>query len=188
MKKVQSEHDIISEILDGERELYRILIDRYSPMIFHLVRSYEPNEEEVKGMVQAIFVKAYTKLDTFEKRSKFSTWIYSLALNYCRDYAKNIRRKNSRFSELSSSFIDSRKSDDLLPDQLIETEDRINVMLEELEKLPSEQSEPLLMKYRDGMSYKAMSEETGVSVSALKVRVYRAREELKKRIDPEGVA
>lgn len=187
MIKIKSDYEIVSEILKGDRDLYRVLIERYSPMIFHLVRSFESNEEEVKGMVQDIFVKAYTKINTFEERSKFSTWIYALALNYCRDYAKNIRRKNSRFSELGETFVDSQRSDELPPDELVEVKQRDSALFREIEKLPVEQSEPLLMKYRDGMSYKAISEKTGLSVSALKVRVHRARQELKKRMDMEGV-
>lgn len=188
MSKIKSDYEIVLRILRGDRDLYKVFVERYSPMIFHLVRSFESNEEEVKGMVQDIFVKAYTKIETFEKRSTFSTWLYSLALNYCRDYAKNIRRKNSRFSELGDTFIDSHKSNELSPDEAVEVKQRDSVLFREIENLPAEQSGPLLMKYRDGMSYKAMSEKTGLSVSALKVRVHRARQELKKRIDIKGVA
>lgn len=187
MKRFKPDSVIVSKILDGDRELYRQLVDTTSPMIFHLVRKFEKNEEEVKGMVQEIFVKAYTKLDSFENRATFSTWIYSLALNYCRDYAKNIRRNNSRFSEMKESFADSQTSDELQPDEIIEQKEIKKGLYKAIEKLSPEQSEPLLMKYRDGMSYKAISEQTGVSESALKVRVHRARQELKKNLEKEVV-
>jgi|SRR6056297_640942 len=185
MSEIRSDLDIITEILSGKRDLYKGLIDSCSPMVFHLVRSFEKNEEEVKGMVQDIFIKAYTKLDTFEERSKFSTWIYSLALNYCRDYAKNIRRKNSRFSELGESFIEREMSDDPRPDEAIQQRQRNSTLLRAIEKLPPDQSEPLLMKYRDGMSYKTISEQTGITESALKVRVHRARKTLKENLEIE---
>lgn len=136
-------------------------------------------------MVQEIFVKAYTKLDTFEERAKFSTWIYSLALNYCRDYAKNIRRKNSRFSELGESFIDDHTSQELQPDESMVQQETEGALYRAIEKLSPEQSEPLLMKYRDGMSYKTIAEQTGVSESALKVQVHRARLELKRNLGQE---
>ncbi len=133
-------------------------------------------------MVQEIFVKAYTKLDRFEKRAKFSTWIYSIALNYCRDYAKNIRRNNRRFSELGETFIDDHTSEELQPDESMERQETEGALYRAIEKLSPEQSEPLLMKYRDGMSYKAIAQQTGVSESALKVRVHRARLELKRNL------
>lgn len=179
MKKFESDSEIVVRILSGEREYYRALVDKYSLMVFHVVRSFEKNEEEVKGIAQEIFVKAYTKLDTFADRSKFSTWIYSLALNHCKDYAKDIRRKNSRFSELEESFIDQEKSTGLMPDETIERKEAKQALLDAIGKLSPEQSEPLLMKYRDGMSYKAISELLNISESALKVRVHRARTELR---------
>ncbi|NBC28306.1 MAG: sigma-70 family RNA polymerase sigma factor [Bacteroidetes bacterium] len=185
MKKSQSDSEIIASILDGKPEMYRVLVKKYSPMVFHLIRSFEQNEEEVKGMAQDIFVKTYTKLGSFEDRSKFSTWIYSLALNYCRDYAKNIRRKTYRFGELEESFIDDIMSDAPQPDEFLEQRETEGELLRVINKLPPEQSAPLLMKYRDGMSYKAISEQTGVSESALKVRLYRARLELQRDLKKE---
>ncbi|REL29086.1 sigma-70 family RNA polymerase sigma factor [Rhodohalobacter sp. SW132] len=179
MKELPTETEIIQRIAKGDRELYRHLVDRYSPMIFHLVRSFEKNEEEVKGLVQEIFVKAYSKLNTFGNRAKFSTWIYSIAHNHCRDYTKNIRRKNSRFSELEESFIENRKSVDLQPDETMEQDESSRLLYSAIRKLGPGQSEPLLMRYRDGMSFKAISEQMEISESALKVRVHRARAELK---------
>lgn len=187
MKKFNSDSEVVTNILAGDRELYRYLVDKYSLMIFHVVRSFEKNEEEVKGIVQEIFVKAYTKLDTFGNRAKFSSWIYSIALNHCRDYAKNIRRKNSRFSELEESFIDKKESAELQPDESIEQDESKHALFKAIEKLSPEQSEPLLMKYRDGMSYKAISELLNVSESALKVRVHRARAELKQLLEQEAM-
>ena len=185
MSRIKSDFDVVANILAGDREQYRYLVDKYSLMIFHVVRSFEKNEEEVKGIVQEIFVKAYTKLDTYGSRSKFSSWIYSIALNHCRDYAKNIRRKNSRFSELEESFIDNRESSELQPDESMEQDESKHALFKAIQKLSPDQSEPLLMKYRDGMSYKAISELLNISESALKVRVHRARAELKQLLERE---
>lgn len=179
MKQYESDSDVVNRILAGEHEYFRFLIEKYSPMLFHLVRSFEKNEEEVKGMVQDIFVKIYTKLDSFSNRSKFSTWIYSLAMNHCRDYAKNIRRKNMRFSELEDGYIEMQENSDTSPDEIFEHAETKHLLWKAIDRLGSEKSEPLMMRYRDGMSYKAISEELNLTESALKVRVHRARAELK---------
>lgn len=183
----KSDSLLVSKILKGNTDLYRILVDRYSPMLFHIVRSFEKNEEEVKGLVQEIFVKAYTRLDTFREQSKFSSWIYSIGLNHCRDYARNIRRSDQRFSELEDGFIEQKASEMNQPDQDIEKTERKMILYRAIEKLKPEQSEPLLMKYRDGMSYKTISEQMNISESALKVRVHRARAELKNLIGNEAM-
>lgn len=181
------EYQLTEQILAGETDRFRVLIDRYSPMVFHIVRSFEKDDEEVGELAQQIFVKAFEKLGSFNQKSKFSSWLYTLAMNHCRDYTKNIRRKNSRFSEMDEDFLESRMQDTSDPYQELMEKQRNRSLAEGIEKLKSEFSEPLLLKYRDGLSYKAMSKRLGVSVSALKVRVHRARIELKSIMENQQV-
>lgn len=181
MKDVDAE--IVSKILKGKTELYKNIVDQHSPMLFHIVRSFEKNEDEVKGLVQEIFVKIYMRLDQFNGNSKFSSWMYTIGMNHCRDYAKNIRRSNKRFSELDEDFVERKVSESDQPDEELEKAEQIQSLYDAVEKLPPEKSAPLLMKYRDGMSYKAISEKMNISESALKVRVHRARSELKQLLE-----
>lgn len=185
MEQFKSDSEVVEQILNGKRERYRFLVEKYSPMLFHLVRSFEKNEEEVKGIVQDIFVKIYTKLETFSSRSKFSTWIYSIAMNHCRDYSKNIRRKNSRFSELEDGYIEEQENSDAGPDAVIEQAETSRLLMAAIGRLDPDKSGPLMMRYRDGMSFKAISEELNLTEAALKVRVHRARAELKNFLENE---
>lgn len=151
-------------------------------MVFHVVRRFEKQEDEVEELAQQIFVKAYEKLSKFDEKSAFSTWLYALATNHCRDYAKNIRRRNVRMSELDSVVSDNLLQQDETPLDNLEQTELIMRMNMALSKLTAEYAEPFLMKYRDGLPYDVMSERLGVSVSALKVRVHRARKELQSQI------
>jgi RNA polymerase sigma-70 factor, ECF subfamily len=177
------EYGLIEQILKGQADRFRILVDRYSPMVFHIVRGFEKDDDEVRELAQQIFVKAFEKLESFNRASKFSSWLYSLSMNHCRDYAKNVRRQDSRFSEMDHDQLQARMSDSSDPHRDLEKKQAALIMAESIEKLKTEYSEPLLMKYRDGLSYNAMSKRLGVSVSALKVRVHRARTELKSIIE-----
>lgn len=179
------EYQLIEKILNGKQDLYEILVERYSSMVFHVVRRFEKDPDEVEELAQEIFVKAYEKLRQFNSNSKFSTWLYSIAMNHCRDYAKNVRRKNHRISEMDSGFIDSNLTEQQTPHLKMEIKEWGQLLKKSLLQLADDYSEPFLMKYRDGMSYKTMSEETGVSESALKVRVHRARKELKTILENE---
>ncbi|MEX0660888.1 MAG: sigma-70 family RNA polymerase sigma factor [Balneolaceae bacterium] len=178
-----SDASIVSEILNGNTELYKDIVDRYSPMLFHIVRSFEKNEEEVKGLVQEIFVKIYIRLNQFKGNSKFSSWMYTIGLNHCRDYAKNVRRSNMRFSELDENYAEQEVSDSDQPDEEMEKAEQKKNLFDAVKKLSPDKSAPLLMKYRDGMSYKAISEQMNISETALKVRVHRARSELKQLLN-----
>jgi RNA polymerase sigma-70 factor, ECF subfamily len=186
MKKTwltDDEFRLIEEIRDGKTDRFRILIDRYSPMVFHIVRGFERDEEEVRELAQQIFVKVFEKLNSFQNDSRFSSWLYSISMNHCRDYAKNIRRSNSRFSELEDGFLDSFLAESSNPQKELEQKQAADNLIRGIKKLKEEYSEPLLMKYRDGMSYEVISGRLGVSESALKVRVHRAREELKSIVE-----
>jgi len=181
----EEEYLLIEKILEGKQDLYKILVERYSSMVFHVVRRFEKDSDEVEELAQEIFVKAYEKLRQFNENSKFSTWLYTIAMNHCRDYAKNVRRKNHRISEMDSGFLDSNYSEQQTPHLKMEIKEWGQLLMKSLIQLSDDYSEPFLMKYRDGMSYKTMSEETGVSESALKVRVHRARKELKILLENE---
>lgn len=180
----RSEESLIREILNGDPELFRILVERHSPMVFYVVRKFIKDENEVQEMAQQIFVKTYEKLDRFTMNSKFSTWLYTLAMNHCRDNFKRVQRKNNIVSDTETE-LDGFESEERTPYLNLEMKEWKQRLKQALSHLKSEYSEPFLMKYRDEMSYELMAEKTGVSVGALKVRVHRARKELKELIDKE---
>ncbi len=96
---------------------------------------------------------------------------------------KNIRRKNRRFSEMEKHQLDAKMTDTQTPDKIAEDEEWKNVLDYAINAIKPEYAEAFLLKYRDDMTYKAMSKRLDVSVSALKVRVHRARMELKEFIE-----
>lgn len=170
---------LVQCVLNGERNAYRTLVDRHSPMVFHIVRRFVKNEDLVKELAQQVFVKCYERLDSFNGNSKFSSWLYQMTMNHCRDYAKNIRRQNVQFSEMEKSYLDQHMMNNQTPLTDVEDQEWNVLLYQALDQLPPDYAEPFLLKYRDGLTYPVMSEKLDVSVSALKVRVHRARKELK---------
>lgn len=177
------EKELIKSILNGETGNYRILVDRYAPMIFHLVRSYVRDEEAAEDIVQAVFVKVYDKLDTFNFKSKFSSWLYQLGQNNCRDYLKNIRRKNVKLSDLEPDYMQRNMINEADPQSELEESEMHTNLQQAIQKLPLDYQEAIKLKYHENMTYLAMSKKLGVSVEALKVRVHRARNELRTLMD-----
>jgi len=183
MDKRQEERQLIRDIQNGQRQDYRILVDRYAPMVFNVVNRFVDNEDDAEELAQEIFVKTYERLSSFKGDSKFSSWLYMIAMNHCRDYAKNVRRKNSRFSEMERADLQQHLEYNDPPDQDIERAEWLDLLREGLENVTQEYAEAFLLKYKNDMSYKAMAKRLDASVSALKVRVYRAKKELKAYIE-----
>lgn len=175
--------DIIRTILDGDKEAFRIIMDRYAPMIFHLVRSYEKDETMAEELAHEIFLKTYERLDMFRGESLFSSWLYSLGRNHCHDYARKNSRRHNVITEWSDAAEMEAVHADYDPEEGMIASEYSRQLGECLERLNKTVAEPLMMRYREGMSYEAISKELGVSVSALKVRVHRGRRELKELME-----
>jgi len=171
-------------VQDGDRDAFRVLIERYEGMVFDLAHQYADTPEDADDLAQDAFMRAYRRIGDLQHPDRFSSWLYGIALNRCRDYAKNVRRETYAFSRT-----EDQNDADALPgevpgqDEELISEERSEQLWAALGELSSTYATPFLLKYRDGMTYKAMSKRLDVSVSALKVRVHRARKKLRNLLE-----
>jgi RNA polymerase sigma-70 factor (ECF subfamily) len=179
----QEEFQIVEAVLNGQKDRYRELVDRYAPLVFDIVNRFVDHEDDAEELAQEIFVKTYEKLSSFNNESKFSSWLYRIAQNHCRDFAKNIRRKNKSFSQMEDYDLEQEMESHDAPDIEMEKSQWITLLKQGLNEISKEHAEAFLMKYESGMTYKAMAKRLDASQSALKVRVYRAKKELKEFIE-----
>lgn len=174
-----SDKKVVEEVLAGNRNAYSQLIDKHASLVFHVVFKFVKDIEEVEELAQQIFVKTYERLETYDGKSKFSSWLYVVSMNHCRDYVKNIRRKNKNFSDMENQELQDTLCHTHSPDsEMVEKETKY-ILYEALVTLKPDLSEAFLMKYRDGLTYKEISDQLNVTVNALKQRVHRARAELR---------
>jgi RNA polymerase sigma-70 factor (ECF subfamily) len=171
-------------VQNGDREAFRVLIERYDGMVFDLTHQYAHTPADAEDLAQDVFARAYRRIGDLENPDRFSSWLYGIALNRCRDYAKNVRRDTYAFSRTEEQEdADALATDARSQDEALMAEERGEQLWAALEELSSTYATPFLLKYRDGMTYKAMSKRMDVSVSALKVRVHRARKKLRNLLD-----
>src|SRR5580693_4661360 len=77
----EDEHSIIRAVLSGDKEAYGALVVRYSQAVFRVAFRITGDEADAEDVVQEAFLLGYRKLESFESRAKFSTWIYRIAVN-----------------------------------------------------------------------------------------------------------
>lgn len=176
--KETSDIQIIEQIKNGDQQKYSLLVDRYSAMVFGIVKQYVSDQSTVEELAQEIFVKIFERISDFKSKSRFSTWLYSVARNHCRDYAKNIRRKNKSFDQMADQYEQQAGSVES-PEQDFLRNEWSQILDKGLETITPEYAEAFLMKYRAGMPYGVMAEQLGASKTALRQRVFRAKKELK---------
>lgn len=170
-------------VQNGEREAFRVLVERYEGMVFDLSHQYADQPEEAEDLAQEVFLKAYRRIEDLRNPDRFASWLYGIALNRCRDYAKNVRRETYPFSRSDWEASEVRDNGTTAQDDQLVADEQAALLWEALEDLSPTYATPFLLKYRDGLTYKAMSKQLDVSVSALKVRVHRARKKLRSLLE-----
>jgi RNA polymerase sigma-70 factor (ECF subfamily) len=169
--------EVVGRVLGGDREAFRILVRRHEDMLFgHAVRM-TGRGDVAADLVQASLIKAYTSLDRCRNPEKFGAWAFRIVANRCKDYLKNVRRRDVDLDAAPPMA----GTDD--PERDLERDELRRRLREALDALPEEQREAFVMKHQEGRSYEEMATLLDVSVGALKMRVHRARESLIELLD-----
>ena len=181
---------VIDEVLAGNVDAFSKIIERYKDKTFNYVYSQVKDYDEALDITQEIFIMTIEALRSFRRESKFSTWFYSIMVNYC----KNYRKKNSRYNLVS---INSSRGEDeydmQLPDERENPEnevilnDSLRIVKDEIGKLPDDYREILLLRDIQGLSYNEIADILDISLSNVKVRIHRGREFLKNRLLARGL-
>jgi len=176
------EADIIRRCLDGEADAYSILVDRYKTMVYNVAYRMLGDGDTAKDLAQESFIAAYGGLKTFKQDAKFSSWLYSIVLNKCRDYLR-LAKENIPIDDIS----DIRPCSGISPEQAAADHQSKDMLQLALDALSAEYREVLVLKHIEELDYQEISAITGASVAALKVRAHRGREMLRTILERSGV-
>ncbi len=178
-----SDVEIIQKILDGEIQLYEILIRRNNSFLYKTGRSYNFNHDDTQDLMQDTFIDAYTSLSKFEGRSSFKTWIIKIMLNNC--YRKN---QKSGFRNEKTYDIDER-SVPMFSDHRADTNNIIMnkelgyVIEKALKQVPLDYRMVFSLREINGLNVIETAEALNISEANVRVRLNRAKTLLKKEIE-----
>ena len=178
VSSAQSDEEIVDMYIASQSpRLFDILYDRYSKKVFVKCNSLLRDQAKAEDAMQEIFIKVLLNLSKFNKKAKFSTWLYSITYNYCID---SIRKGKKRKSVSVEDVGELEEVPDTIDDKrLLET--NIVRLKAVLDKIPSEDKAILLMKYQDDMSIKEIGSALSKSESAVKMKIKRAKEKFVKQ-------
>lgn len=166
---------LVARVLGGDRDAFETLVRRHQAFLFRRAHWMGLDKESAADMVQDALVKAYTNLATCRDPSRFGYWVGRILRNGILDLLKSPSRRGVPLS-LS---LPSGSEEPLGEEGQAALR---NCLGEALAALPQEQREAFLLKHAEGCSYEEMAELTQTSVSALKMRVLRARETLRAQL------
>lgn len=173
----EEDFELIRIFISGDESTFKTLVIKHKEKVRNLVYLTLGDAEYVDDISQDVFISVYHKLSEFRFESKFTTWLYRITVNKCRDY---LRKKKVR-----SIFVPIKDSDtDYGTGPFSENVDIPNLVRTAIEKLPERLKVPLVMRDIDGFSYKEIADELGTEVGTIKSRIFRARETLKIFLEP----
>jgi RNA polymerase sigma-70 factor, ECF subfamily len=181
-RTTSDENDLIRQCLNGDTDKFSLLVERYKSMMYTIAYRMLGDQDAANDMAQESFISAYTGLRDFRHGSKFSTWLCEIVMNKCRDYLRSGKNRISvdDIAELRSDPGDT-------PEESASTHQTSDAVQKALDGLSPEFREVIVLKHMEELDYQEISQILGVSVSALKVRAYRARELLRGILEKAGM-
>ncbi len=159
------------------------IYDRYSGRIYNFAFRFLKNAEAAEDAVQEVFVKMMKHANQFNGDAKLSTWLFSITANWCRDY---LRKSDNKAKEPAEVLVSLPTSSEHAPDRNLERRENELMVRRALEALTAEQREAILLSRYQGLSYAEIAQIAGCSEGAVKTRVFRAMETLKKTLAGEA--
>ena len=175
---------LITDARDGCQESFRILVERHQEAIFRLCCQLLGCPEDAREACQDTFVRAHDSLPRFKLRARFSTWLYRVALNLCRDRLRMRSARKRRMARCDTAWnpLESNARDGICrqpgPDESLSLAEDLEKLGRGMNRLPEKLREALILVAVEGLSHRECAEILGCSIRAVEGRVYRARKDL----------
>lgn len=173
-----TDRELIALVLAGDQDLYRVLVDRYSSLVYTAAVRIVGNEDDADDVAQETFVRAYRALGRFRGDSKFSSWIYRIAVNRSLTHLKRCKRRpvTVEMSAAPSMEADVRSTRvEENPEQhVLDGEFRARVR-SAVGNLPGQYRAAITLFYLEEKSYKEVADILGIPMGTLKTHLHRAR-------------
>ena len=175
-----TDEQLIIRFVGGDVEAFNTLVWRWQKPIFNFTLRYIGGQEDAKDLTQRVFIKVYNNLKSLKDFRKFSSWIYQIALNLCRDETKSrYNRSRSSLDELKEikNFDVSNETDQSAfkphdPEKSVQRLELREILERALEEIPKEQKEVVIMKEFQGLKFIEIADILKLPVNTVKSRMY----------------
>ena len=177
-----SDQELMRIVQAGDFSPASEIYDRYSSRIYNFAYRFLKNSEAAEDATQEVFVKMLKHANQFHGDAKLSTWLFSITANWCRDY---LRKSDNKAKDSDDVLVTLPAPSEFSPDRTLEQRENQQRIQKALTALTPEQREAILLSRYQGLSYAEIAQISGCSEGAVKTRVFRAMETLKKALAGE---
>jgi RNA polymerase sigma-70 factor (ECF subfamily) len=172
-----SDAELIERCLRKDNAAWEKIVARFRRKIFHVAYKFTGKHDEAEDLTQEIFLKVFRSLDKFNRDADFSTWLGSVARNYCIDRYRAQKREREVLVEDLLAF-DMAPAASGNPHRLLEDRDRTSFLRKGLDQLPDKLREAVVLRDLQGLTYQEMADRLQLPEGTVKSRINRGREEL----------
>jgi RNA polymerase sigma-70 factor (ECF subfamily) len=183
----RSDEELVQACQAGEKSAFDVLVARWEDRIRGAAYRFLGSEEEARDVAQEAFLKAYRALGGFKGEARFSSWLYQIATNLCRD---RLRRRKARatvsLEELEETGAEMAETEPGAHERLLQR-DLARAVRRAIRALPEEQREVVILKEYEGLTFLEIAHALDAPVSTVKTRLYRGLGQLRLRLEREGL-
>lgn len=186
------EFEIIRDILKGDKEKFRLLVEKYKQLVFRTCMGFVHDKDDADDLTQEVFIQAYQSLSKFKKESAFSTWLYRIAVNAS---LNKIRKESGRsfLQRIESMFSGEIKNDPPFSSSDLDNPENIFIRQEHshwiqkaLDSLPENQRTAIILSRYDDLPQKEVAEIMNITEGAVEALLQRAKKNLREKLSGDG--
>jgi RNA polymerase sigma-70 factor (ECF subfamily) len=184
-----TDEELVARSQGGDLESFNQLVVRWERPIYALAYRTIGREEDARDVCQETFLRAFRALKGFKGQAKFSSWLYRITLNLCRDWIRRERRQpvaqapeGVDLLELASEQTPSESIEDLVARHEIS-----QAVARAMAELPEEQRTAIILKEYHGLTFQEIADMLDCPLSTVKTRLYQGLSVLRRQLDREGV-
>lgn len=182
-----AEKILLKKSKDGDVESFEKLIKRHQKNIYNIAYRMMGNEEDAKDVAQEAIIKIYKYIDRFRGDSDFSTWVYRIAINACKDELRkkkhNVVYLDQEIQTANGTLKNQLEDQGMKPDEIAENLELNNTIQEAISKLPEINRVVVILRDIQGFSYEDISKALECPVGTVKSRINRGRKLLKEFLE-----
>jgi RNA polymerase sigma factor (sigma-70 family) len=174
-----TDEQLVEVVRRGEREAYRVLVERHKQYVFTLVFRLVDHRETAEDLAQEVFLKLYRSLELFRGESKFTTWLYRMTVNMVTDYRRNqARRPVENMLDKVKDWAGSRREQ---PEAQAVLREERRTMQELVQGLPEKYRMVIYLYHFRQLTYQEIAQVLQLPVKTVETRLYRGKALLKEK-------
>jgi len=182
MQSKLSDIELIDQVLAGNQAAYADLVKRHQRFVFTLAMRFAKGREDAEEIAQDCFIKAYRSLGSFQRQSKFSTWLYSIVYTTAMTFLRKKRVDTDSIDD-EATFIQVENQSSAYDVNDAENKSRSFYLNQAIEQLLPDDATIITLFYKGEQSLEEIAQAMGMEANTIKVKLFRARQRLKEKLE-----